>query len=261
LRQFRFSEFLDAANPNGKPTASGDNLLATVTFTGLPVNNAAFGSKKASLYFNACKQDEKSYEIFFAKWGYNHPGGQSTDPNWFYYWKDGNVCGIGSNCIFEAKANTWGYCTPTVNSTIRLCDLAPEQNSGPESYDSGRAAEGYGSPPNGSITVTGQGKGIKGVAETIQHESEHLNVYALFHQQTDADRDGIPDSSETTNTATSYGGIASCSTNPDTYNMSYGTYSDQELRCRKVEMLLTINIYTNLDWANPGCQSKNKYGP
>ena len=37
----------DTANPGGKPTASGDDLLATVTFTGLPANNSDFGAKKA----------------------------------------------------------------------------------------------------------------------------------------------------------------------------------------------------------------------
>ncbi len=36
----------NTSNLGGKPTASGDNLLATVTFTGLPANNSDFGAKK-----------------------------------------------------------------------------------------------------------------------------------------------------------------------------------------------------------------------
>lgn len=251
----------DSSNPNGVPIVSNDFFVAKVTFTGLPTSNSAFGLKKVAVYYYGQKKDEKSLEVFFSKWAANHPGGQPGNPNWFYYWKDGGVCGIGANCVFTNLSNTWGYTMPSVDSIIRLCDLAPEANSGPETYASSRANEGYGSPPDGTIIVTGQGKGIKGVAETIQHESEHIYIYNTYGSQADNDGDGIPNTSETTNTSTSYGGVASDFNTSDTYHMAYGTYSDQELRCRKKELTLTINIYTNLDWANPGCQSKNMFGP
>jgi hypothetical protein len=251
----------DAANPNGVPTASNDFLVAKVTFTGLPTNNADFGSKKATVYIDSAKQDERAYEVFFPKWGYNNPIGGTNNPNWFYYWQNGGVCGIGTNCVFVNWAGVWGYTQPSVDSIVRLCALAPEANSGPETYYSYRANEGYGAQTNGWITVTGQGKGINCVAETIQHESEHIYIYGTFNGQTDGDGDGIPNTQETTNSATSYGGIASDPATSDTYNMNYGTYSDQELRCRKKEMILTINVHTNLDWANPGFQSKTAFGP
>ncbi len=254
----------DAANPNGVPTASNDFLLAKVTFTGLPTNNFAFGAKKAGIYFDSTKQDEEPYEVFFAKWAKNHGGGSTNDPNWFFYWQDGAVCGIDTNCIFDGtEANTWGYCRPGVDTLVRLCGLAPESNSGPESYYSQRAYEGYGTTPNGEIIITGNGQGIQCAAETIQHECEHLNIYNLFNGQTDTDGDGIRDTSETTNNATSYGGVASDPNNADTYNMGdgYSSYGDNEIRCRKIELNLTITIYPERDWANPGCQSKTKFGP
>lgn len=258
------SQAWSSENANGQPTVSNNYFVATVTFTSLPTNNAAFGSKKAAVYFDSLKQDEKTYEVFFPKWGYNNPSGGTNNPNWFYYWKDGGVCGIDTNCIYDGtRQNTWGYCQPGVDTLICLCALAPESNSGPESYYSHRSGEGYGTPTNGEIIVTGNGKGIKCVAETIRHEGEHLNIYNQFHGQTDTDGDGIRDISETTNSATSYDAVASDSNNADTYNMggTYSSYGDNEIRCRKLELNLTITIYPDRDWANPGCQSKNKFGP
>lgn len=255
----------DSVNPNGVPIASNDFLLAKSTFTGLPSDNTAFGSKKATVCFDATKQDEKPYEVFFAKWAKNHGGGSATDPNWFFYWQNGGVCGIGTNCIYDgSRPDDYGCCFPgTADTFIHLCPWAPQINSGPESYFSNRASEGYGTSTNGEIIVTGHGQGIQCVAETIQHEQEHLNIYNQFNGQTDTDGDGIRDTSETTNSATSYGGVTSDPTNANTYNMGaiYGSYGDNEIRCRKIELNLTISIHPNLDWANPGCQSKNKCGP
>ncbi len=254
----------DVANSNGTPTASNDFLLARVTFNGLPTSNAAFGSKQAILYFDGAKMDEQPYEVFYAKWAQNHGGGSTADPNWFYFWKDGGACGIDTNCLYDGtRRNAWGYCRPGSDMLIRLCALAPELNSGPESYYSHRANDGYGTAPDGQIVVTGQGAGIQCVAETIQHEREHLNIYSLFHGQTDNDSDGIPNAAETTPNATSYGGIASDLNASDTYNMggAYAAYGDNEIRCRKTELSHTIAIHPDRDWANPGCQSKNKCGP
>ena len=43
-------------------------------------------------------------------------------------------------------------------------------------------------------------------------------------------------------------------------SLDYATYGDEEIRCRKAELNVT-NYYPRLDWANPGCQSKNQFGP
>ncbi len=53
--------------------------------------------------------------------------------------------------------------------------------------------------------------------------------------------------------------------NPDTYQISlsnrkYAPYGDNEIRCRKVELDVT-NYHPEIDWANPGCQSKEQFGP
>jgi hypothetical protein len=256
----------DAANPGGKPTASGDDLLATVTFTGLPANNSDFGAKKAAVYFNGNKQDEESYEVFFDKTAANHPGGTTTDPNWFYYWQDGQVCGINANCRYDSTAS-FGYTLPGTDILIRLGPDAPEINTGPETYNSG-------STNFGSVVVTGQGKGIKCVAETIQHEQHHLDIYNSFNARiatahanggpNNGDPDDDPDSDALPNVEEpSFDAINSDPNDPDTFNMGggYSGYGDNEVRCRKIELNLTIPIHPDLDWANPGCQSKNPFGP
>jgi hypothetical protein len=253
-------------NPAGKPTASGDDLLATVTFTGLPANNFDFGRKKAAVYYDTYKQDEESYEVFFNKTATNHPEGIVTDPNWFYYWQNGQVCGIDSNCRYDSTAS-FGYTLPGTDNLIRLGPDAPEINTGPEIYSSS-------STNFGSVVVTGQGKGIKCIAETIQHEQHHLDIYNNFnlriaaaHENSgsnngdlddDPDGDNLPNIEES-----SFDDINSDPNNPDTFNMGggYSAYGDNEVRCRKIELNQTILIYSESDWANPGSQTKNKWGP
>jgi len=49
---------------------------------------------------------------------------------------------------------------------------------------------------------------------------------------------------------------------PNTFSVpGYADLGDNEIRCRKVELTLTIPIFPEKDWANPGCQSINQNGP
>ena len=86
-----------------------------------------------------------------------------------------------------------------------------------------------------------------------------MYFYQTYHGfGADPDADGIPSSVEPTED-----GVASCPTNADTYRLGddYQPYGDNEIRCRKIEMRLTISIYPAQDWANPGCQSLRQFGP
>ena len=127
---------------------------------------------KVILLLNGRKLDENDYEVFFPKNATNHPGGQAGSPNWFYYWKEGGVCGIPSDCIFDPQAE-YGWTQPWTDNIVRIGIDAAEINTGPETYTSRLAAFG-------SITTTGTGRGIKCVAETIQHEQHHLYLYVLL---------------------------------------------------------------------------------
>lgn len=240
----------DAANPNGKPTPNGNTITAIVKFKNLPNSNSAFGKKKARLKFKNRLVAEAEYEVFFPKNATNHSGaGAGTDPNWFFYWKEGAVCGIPASAEYDPSAS-FGYVRPGVDTIVRLGPDAPTTNTGPETYT--------GAHPFGSITVTGQGKGIQCVVETVVHELHHLTIYNALAGRTDTDGDRIADADEPT-----LDGVNSSATNADTYNMgaNYAAYGDNDIRCRKIEINHSTSYHPSKDWANPGCQSKNQFGP
>jgi len=246
----------DAANTDGKATTLGENLIAKAIYTSLPVANTDFGLKQAEFACdgNSDALPKADFEIFFLKDAINHPAGVLTgQPNWFFYWKEGAVCGIPSDAIFDPAAD-YGYVRPSVDRFLRLGPIAAGLNNGPETFNS---LNTY-----GSLTVTGDGKGIKCVAETAQHELHHITIYDDAAGKSDGDTDGVADASEPT-----LDGVASNPSDGDTYRMrvaygaTYSTYGDNEIRCRKIELNLTIQYYPKLDWANPGCQSKIQFGP
>jgi len=248
----------DPATPNGKPIVEAGFLQAKLKFTGLPSKNDDFGKKKVQLLVDGKPTDAAAVKVFFQKSATNHPGGQSGDPNWFYYWKEGDVCGIGANDVFDGKAqpNCLGYTVTGKDYIVRLCARAALQNQGPVTY-SGASAWG-------SAVVCGQGKGIKCVAEILQHERHHLALYDAFYAQNqpaDPDRDFV-----STNDEGSTDRIQSDPNDPDTFNIKlsipdYATYGDDEIRCRKEELKHIIQYHAEKDWADPGCQTTTPYGP
>jgi hypothetical protein len=96
------------------------------------------------------------------------------------------------------------------------------------------------------------------VAETVAHELYHLTLHTLLAGRADGDGDGIADADEA-----SLDGINSDPADPNTFNMGggYGGYGDDEIRCRKKELTPGITVNASDDWANPGSQSKNQFGP
>lgn len=248
----------DPANPDGQATKSGEFLTARLTLTGLPIKNSDFGEKTVKLLIDGDRRDSARPEIFFPKFAINHPGGVKGDPNWFYYWKDGNVCGIRPQDVYDGSKDSaldWGWADEP-NDVVHLCPMAPMANSGPETYNSGTKIFG-------SITVTGRGKGIKCAAETMQHEGHHIAIYKMFTAEmakpgADPDGDCVPSTAEP-----ALDMMKSSGTNPDTFRMGgdYSTYGDDEIRCRKTELNLTVPYYPERDWAWPGCQSVPAYGP
>jgi hypothetical protein len=149
------------------------------------------------------------------------------------------------------------------NYFIRLGPLAAEKNNGVQVYyaDDGRR-----------VDVMGDGEGIQCVAEIVQHEQIHISFHRLVHDPAwhdpnlsydDNDRDGVLDVHEPT-----LMGIATDPGDPDTYRVAialnwpkYATYGDNEFRAQLNMTKLTFQIYPEKDWANPGCQHANQYGP
>jgi hypothetical protein len=181
----------DPLHTDGKPTVTGDNLICKATFTTLPANNSDFGAKQAEFQRDgAIITNKGDFEVFFPRDATNHPGTSAgSDPNWFYYWKDGGVCGIPGTALYDSTAS-FGYTLPGTDSILRLGPDAPTTNTGPETY--------VGAAPYGSVTVTGTGKGIKCVAETITHELHHLTIYNALGGRADSDGDSIANADEAT---------------------------------------------------------------
>ena len=139
-----------------------------------------------------------------------------------------------------------------MNPVIRLGPLAATMNEGPLFLWALRYP---------SLIVGGSGIGIQCVAEVVQHEQEHVDVYKQFDGQPDTDGDRIPDGQESF-----YRGIMTDPYDPDTYRISdwypeSEEYGDQEIRCMYLERETIITVYPEHDWANPGCQHYNQWGP
>lgn len=96
----------DAANPGGKSSISGTDLVAKANFSGLPANNTDFGTKKVELKFDGNIIESPNIEVFFNRDATNHPGGQAGSPNWFQYW--GSISGVANLIYGGAGSGQFG---------------------------------------------------------------------------------------------------------------------------------------------------------
>jgi hypothetical protein len=241
----------DTANPGGKSKASGDNLLAKVTFTGLPVENDSFGTKKAAIYdADGCKLDEKIYEVFFTKDAKNHPGtGSGTTPNWFYYWAGTAVPG------YDLVNYNYGGYKPFQSGEYNDDVSNPKYTL----FDNAAGAAQYNSPGL-SIDI----KGVDTCAAVVQHEKTHYYIAVMWRppngpwkNEPDSDlpdADGIPDTVENTLAAT-YGLDPTKTRSLPNFPID-GT--DAEVYCEISASKSAVSVHSK-DWANPGKQSKNQF--
>ncbi len=207
---------------------------------------------------------EVKIKLFFPRDGKQNPQGKidGVTPNWYYYWKDGGVCGI-TNSVHYKNDFRFGSYNPG-DDHIYVGNAAPTKNTGPETYTNDE-----GDP----ITVTGQGIGPHCVAETIAHEFLHKQIYDDWHAlivaaEADGENDGDdyddPDNDHIPNIKEdSFMGITTKRNDSDTYNMGgdYQDYGDNEIRCRKKELNPGIAVDASKDWAWPGSNSDPPYNP
>ena len=235
------------ANLGGRPTASGDDLLATVTFTGLPANNTDFGAKKAAVYFDSCKQNEKDYEVYFPKQERNHPGtGSGSTPNWHYYWAGAAVPGydLTSGTYSYADGGAGDYAQYNGNPNNPHYTIHGPASAGHEQYN--------------SAGLNVDRKGIDTCAATLVHEKQHRQTDldwlpgGAWFGKTDSDGDELPDDWEDAHTAQGFDKTKASSFTPA---FIYG--DDEEVWCEMNALGSTGD--GSKDWANPGKQSKTVF--
>lgn len=183
---------------------SGSRFERLVAYTRYPETNSEFGRKTAK--FTLCGITVKNdFEVFFLASGVNHPKckvsdevGCETCPNWFYYWKEGNVCSIPRNAQFKNVAvNDEEALLGQMNnlsSIITLTSFTPIERGREHAYYysnkvvvvtnkfevvDGEEIEMHFVITNRvkhSFEVGAAGIGIRAVAATIKHEQCHFDI-------------------------------------------------------------------------------------
>jgi len=273
--------------PSGANTSMGQAIYnpatgyfeAVAIYTGLPTSNDAFGPKQVWAQIvdgsQVITQDVQAIEVFYSRLGANNPAaasaGRNWGPNWFYYWKTGNVCGTTTGWEYDdlmGALGIIGYYVPGedhVNVTGLVATLGD--------WPPFNLTHKYTSQV---ITIGGADIGPHFCAQVVAHENLHKkfyddwalliaaaesdgNVYNDYYD--DADDDGIPNGEEPT-----CEGIDSEPNDPDTYDMEgyiagYASYGDQEIRCRKKQMNPGLTVDDSKDWASPGTNSVPPFVP
>ncbi|WP_395750842.1 TIGR02597 family protein [Prosthecobacter sp.] len=146
-------------NAGGKAAVSGEYLIATAIFTGLPQNNSDFGTKTVRLNFDGYVVEDAKFEVFFMRDEKNHPGkGSGTDPNWFYYWLQ-TVTLLGPNPVVEYSTSGSVY-NPNTNKFALS--------------DGDRLS--YNAPYGANNPL----QGIDNFAWTARHESQHYKDWCDY---------------------------------------------------------------------------------
>jgi len=155
----------DAANPNGRSSVRGGELVAKATFTNLPAKIDDFGKKKVQLLVDGNPIEKTNIEVFFPRDAQNHPGGQANSPNWFYYYLQ-TVAKLGPKPNIKYPATG----TPQAGHTSHF-DPGPDEIC----IDDG-SIRGY-TPPYGAY---GRLYGIDNFAWCVTHEMQHYKDWVDF---------------------------------------------------------------------------------
>ncbi len=319
--------------PMPQSTGVGAIVQATAQYVGYPTSNSGFGRKTAT-FRTLGLTISNDFEVFFPSDGTHHPTCSTCAgcPNWFYYWRDGEVCGITDDVIFS-------YALPSNDDEIMYAQFdhrtryislghhVPDQRD--QEYGSVYKYETVIFPPvirtfqiaghEESIVVTPSvtnvyrretrkfeigaiGAGVRAAALSVKHEKRHKQIFLnqlytgitgpspdiddlLEHVNADGiqndnpfgmDPEGVEEGVDDRdgeglldrNEVSGRWGIKTETNRRDTFNLSrnihesYSLYGDEEAQARHAENEeLESSYFPQLDWCNPGCQSKHRRGP
>ena len=119
---------------NGGVSATGNEFTARATYRGYPSHNGGFGKKTATFTLGGLTASQ-DFEVFFPKFGKNHPACPTCPncSNWFYYWREGDVCSIPENArwstVIDGITTILGKYDPE-GGVIILADVASNMEGG-----------------------------------------------------------------------------------------------------------------------------------
>jgi hypothetical protein len=234
----------------------------TFTYTGLPESNGDFGPATLTLSHPDLPStfvDTEEIRIFYHGLAKNHAGDESnTTPNWYYYWRDGNI--VSDLAQFEyAPGEGYGSYHPPGSwppwqwGTLFVHDSAPTIN---EEYTVTHTwfplhQEVIGTTDNGLMCC----------AATCAHELEHAANWGRCDGQLDTDGDGVSDAFEDGTCVP--GGYYLDKYVRDTYNiedtLGYGgEYGDDEFLARKAEQMPGA-VDPAGDWSDASTYGRNYF--
>ncbi len=219
----------------------GEDLSCTAQFSGLPANNSDFGLKQVMLEVlvdgsSVTATETTNIEVFYPGTATNHPGGTSTHPNWFHYYKQNAG---GGPYGYEPSGRSHGLSAGGLGSVM----------IGNEAYD----GDSYITTTitAGQLTATGWSGTNRYYANflgVLAHETQHATNQTNAGPPTDRDSDRLTNDFET-NTS---------STDPDNAYSARGVlvgnvWTDREVYAGgPVEEGGINGANTAQDWASPG---------
>lgn len=257
---------------------------ACAIYKGMPERSNSFGRKFARFTGGAYALSAQ-FELFFNKKGHGHPTCKKVScadcPNWFYYWRQGAVPGLNEQEVTyqDLGDERLGQAQSAVNEYwIEISDLASEEESKAE-YTI-QKFEKFGVPnsvglytgdklhmvPNSDITVGLNACGIALAAAVVKHEGKHIEVYKASSGKADMDRDQVADDCEGNYGFDTYVNMNASYNFLDKnakFSSVYADYVDDEIRARLAERSIQAgkDYIVSKDWAKPGCQSIEAFGP
>ena len=279
----------DLGGQAGKWESDGGDIVcrSRATYSGMPKKSNSFGKKEAAFGAGANAISAK-FEIFFEKKGKGHPectlaGCKKDCPNWFYYWRQGAVPGLAhENVVYkELGENTGGLFEPGDPYSISISDFASMSDADGECQIQKYLKSGLREAGNGifvgikglvggssvTIGIPSEYCGVAFAAAVVCHEECHRDIWQASRGKRDLDGDDVADVNESAFGLTTYPNVAASydfldkRTN-EVYKV-YLPFVDDEIRARlKSRDILKGGYYDpSEDWAKPGCQSGDYYGP
>ncbi len=172
-------------------------------------------------------------------------------PCWFVFWKDGKVVEDMDMdiCVYrnDVAFGAWNAKQKLLKLGPLACTNGDPEGDGPDMLTD---MEGH------VFYITGTGKHLECVAETITHELYHKVVSdSMYYVIPQSDSDSLPDLEEMHPNRWYF--KKSNPDNPDTYHFvenfgwpDYAEYADQEVRCRIIELTPYVKkTFPDLDWS------------